>query len=113
MDGCMGFMPWKEGGVGGEGKEEEKRKKRRKKETAVGRKGRRNEEQRRKEEEKECFPLFARGGRRKKLLMDALRPRSDFNQTIVRPSKEPLHGIGSFTTSGSRLYVSDQMMWSE
>ncbi|CAL2259504.1 unnamed protein product [Prunus armeniaca] len=33
MGGCMGFMPWKEGGVGTawEGKEEEKRKKRRKK----------------------------------------------------------------------------------
>ncbi|KAI5350604.1 hypothetical protein L3X38_003495 [Prunus dulcis] len=41
-----------------------------------------------------------------------LHPRSDFNQTIVWPSKEPPYGLGSFTNSGSRLYVSDQMMWS-
>ncbi|KAI5338506.1 hypothetical protein L3X38_017777 [Prunus dulcis] len=45
--------------------------------------------------------------------MDVLRPRSDFNQMIVRPSKEPPHGLGSFTTSGSRLERPNDVEWVE
>ncbi|KAH0973964.1 hypothetical protein GBA52_015863 [Prunus armeniaca] len=43
--------------------------------------------------------------------MDMLRPRSDFNQTIVRPSKKPPHSLGSSLPWGQG-FVCDQMMWS-